>query len=74
MSKRANPTVIGGFLVGAVALAVGTGAILQVIVSVGRLLVAESRLEEASRVARPALLGIGTGAGVMYATALLVQI
>ena len=59
---------------GAVALAVGTGAILQVIVSVGRLLVAESRLEEASRVARPALLGIGTGAGVMYATALLVQV
>ena len=56
------------------ALAVGSGAILQVIVSVARLLVAKSRHEETSRVVRPALLGFGAGAGAMYATALLVGI
>ena len=59
---------------GALALAVGSGAILQVIVSVARLLVAKSRHEETSRVVRPALLGFGAGAGAMYATALLVGI
>ncbi len=59
---------------GAVALAVGAGAILQVVVEVSRLLMAESRRTGTSRTAGPALLGVGAGAGVMYATALLVQV
>lgn len=59
---------------GAVALAVGAGAILQVVVEVSRLLLAERRRDGAPRLDGPVLLGIGAGAAAMYSTALLVQI
>lgn len=57
----------------ALAFAVGAGAILQVIVEVGGLLVRDGRREGRSWLSGTALAGAGSGAAVMYATALLVQ-
>lgn len=58
----------------ALAFAVGAGAILQVIVEVGGLLVRDGRREGRSWLSGAALAGAGSGAAVMYATALLVQV
>lgn len=58
----------------ALAFAVGAGAILQVIVEVGALLIRQARTEGQPWLSGTALSGIGVGAVAMYATALLVQI
>ncbi|XKH59771.1 hypothetical protein LG290_14075 [Halomonas sediminis] len=57
----------------AIAFAIGAGAILQVIIEVGAMLVNHARSEGQSWLSGPALSGIGVGAAAMYATALLVQ-
>lgn len=57
----------------ALALAVGAGAILQVLVEVGGLLVRQARREGASWAAPSAVAGVVVGVAVMYGTALLVQ-
>jgi zinc transporter, ZIP family len=57
------------------AFAVGAGAILQVIVEVGLLLVRRSaRQENGESTAATAASGVVAGVAVMYATALLVQL
>lgn len=58
----------------ALALAVGAGAILQVIVEVGALLIRRARAEERPWLSASAVSGIGLGVVVMYATALLVPV
>ncbi|HDZ75511.1 MAG TPA: metal transporter [Aurantimonas coralicida] len=58
----------------ALAFAVGAGAILQVIVEVGALLIRQARAEGQPWLSATALSGIGVGAVAMYATALLVQV
>lgn len=58
----------------ALAFAVGAGAILQVIVEVGALLMNSARREGRSWLSGAALSGIGAGAAAMYVTALLVQV
>lgn len=57
----------------ALALAVGAGAILQVVVEVGGLLVRQARLQGTSWASTSALAGLFLGVAVMYGTALLVQ-
>ena len=57
----------------ALALAVGAGAILQVIVEVGGLLMRRSATQGTSWASAPAVLGVVLGVAVMYGTALLVQ-
>jgi ZIP family zinc transporter len=57
----------------ALALAVGAGAILQVIVEVGGMLLRRTSLQTAGPVSASALAGIVLGVGLMYATALLVS-
>lgn len=56
----------------ALALAVGAGAILQVIVEVSALLARRARSEGRSWTSGTALAGIASGVAIMYATALLV--
>ncbi|WP_206452858.1 ZIP family metal transporter [Aurantimonas marina] len=58
----------------ALAFAVGVGAILQVIIEVGTLLIRQARTEGQPWLSGTALSGIGVGAVAMYTTALLVQI
>jgi ZIP family zinc transporter len=69
-------TWIGGFafsnLLAAVFLAVGAGAILQVIYEVGRLLLADSARTKTPALSAPNLGGLLVGVAIMYATALLV--
>jgi ZIP family zinc transporter len=57
----------------AMALAVGAGAILQVIIEVGGLLVRQARRQGASWVSASAVAGVVLGVVVMYGTALLVS-
>jgi len=58
----------------ALAFAIGAGAILQVIVEVGGLLMRSDRREGQPWLSATSLSGIGAGAAAMYATALLVQV
>ena len=58
----------------ALALAVGAGAILQVIVEVGSMLMRQRADGTPGRLAPAALAGLAVGVGVMYATAMLVKI
>jgi zinc transporter, ZIP family len=71
-------TWIGGFafsnLMAAVFLAVGAGAILQVIYEVTRLLLKDSGRSKSPALSAPNLGGLLTGVAVMYATALLVSV
>lgn len=57
----------------ALALAVGAGAIFQVVVEVGLLLLRRARSEGRPSFSGTALAGVVAGIGVMYGTALLVQ-
>jgi zinc transporter ZupT len=69
-------TWIGGFafsnLLAVVFLAVGAGAILQVIYEVGRLLLEDSARTKTPALSVPNLGGLLAGVAIMYATALLV--
>ncbi len=69
---------IGGFiysdLAAAIFLGVGTGAIVQVIVEVGKLLMRHGKREGASFATWPNAIGFAAGLAVMYATALLVAV
>jgi zinc transporter ZupT len=69
---------IGGFiysdLAATIFLGVGTGAIVQVIVEVGKLLSQRGRREGESLATLPNLLGFAAGLAIMYATALLVAV
>lgn len=71
-------TWIGGFaysnLSAAIFLAVGTGAILQVIYEVTRLLLRDSGRAKIPTLSATNLGGLAAGVGVMYATALLVSV
>jgi ZIP family zinc transporter len=71
-------TWIGGFafsnLLAAVFLAVGAGAILQVIYEVTRLLLADSARSKTPVLSAPNLGGLVCGVAIMYATALLVSV
>ena len=71
-------TWIGGFaysnLLSTLFLAVGAGAILQVIYEVGRLLLKDSASAGTSALSGANLGGLTTGIAVMYATALLVTV
>ena len=71
-------TWIGGFafsnLLAAVFLAVGAGAILQVIYEVTRLLLRDSARSKTPALAAPNLGGFVCGVAIMYATALLVSV
>ncbi len=71
-------TWIGGFaysnLLSAIFLAVGTGAILQVIYEVGRLLLKDSARARTPALSETNLGGLTAGIAVMYATALLVTV
>lgn len=69
---------IGGFiysdLAATIFLGVGTGAIVQVIVEVGKLLTQRGRREGESLATLPNLIGFALGLAIMYATALLVAV
>ncbi|HJW84432.1 MAG TPA: ZIP family metal transporter, partial [Anaerolineae bacterium] len=69
---------IGGFvysdLAATVFLGVGAGAIVQVIVEVGRLLAQHGRREKASFATWPNAIGFAAGLAIMYATALLITV
>ena len=71
-------TWIGGFafsnLLAAVFLAVGAGAIMQVIYEVTRLLLKDSARSKSSPLSAPNLGGLTAGVAIMYATALLVSV
>src|SRR5918998_58976 len=71
-------TWIGGFaystLLSTLFLAVGAGAILQVIYEVGRLLLKDSERAGMQALSGPNLGGLTAGIAVMYATALLVSV
>ena len=71
-------TWIAGFayspLLSAIFLAVGVGAILQVIYEVGRMLLRDSSRRKAPALSTPNLGGLTAGIAVMYATALLVSV
>jgi zinc transporter, ZIP family len=58
----------------ALALAVGTGAILQVIVEVGAYLMRSASRQGASWLTPSTIGGLVAGVGVMYATAMLVKV
>jgi len=58
----------------ALALAIGAGAILQVIIEVGALLMRQRGGNSATLWSPPVLAGIFVGVGFMYATAMLVKI
>lgn len=69
---------IGGFiysdLAATVFLGVGAGAIVQVIVEVGKLLMRHGQREGASFATWPNAVGFAAGLAIMYATALLVAV
>jgi zinc transporter ZupT len=69
---------IGGFIysdiAAAIFLGVGTGAIVQVIVEVGKLLMRHGRREGASFATWPNAIGFAAGLAIMYGTALLVAV
>ncbi len=69
-------TWVGGFafsnLLAAVFLAVGAGAILQVVYEVTRLLLKDSARSKTPALSAPNLAGLLVGVTIMYATALLV--
>jgi zinc transporter ZupT len=69
---------IGGFiysdLAATIFLGVGTGAIMQVIVEVGKLLMRHGQREGQSAATLPNLIGFAAGLAIMYATALLVAV
>lgn len=69
---------IGGFvysdLAATIFLGIGTGAIVQVIVEVGKLLMRHGQREGQSAATLPNLLGFAAGLAIMYATALLVAV
>jgi zinc transporter ZupT len=71
-------TWIGGFIysdiAAAIFLGVGTGAIVQVIVEVGKLLMRHGRREGASFATWPNAIGFAAGLAIMYGTALLVAV
>ena len=71
-------TWIGGFaysnLLSAVFLAIGVGAILQVVYEVGRLLMRDSTRSKAPVFSATNLGGLTTGIAIMYVTALLVSV
>jgi zinc transporter ZupT len=71
-------TWIGGFaysnLLSAVFLAIGVGAILQVVYEVGRLLMRDSARSKAPVFSATNLGGLTTGIAIMYVTALLVSV
>ena len=71
-------TWIGGFaysnLLSAVFLAIGVGAILQVVYEVGRLLMRDSASSKAPVFSATNLGGLTTGIAIMYVTALLVSV
>jgi zinc transporter, ZIP family len=71
-------TWIGGFalsnLLAAMFLAVGAGAILQVIYEVTRLLLRDSARSKTPALSAPNLGGLVAGVAIMYATALLVSV
>jgi ZIP family zinc transporter len=71
-------TWIGGLaysnLSSTVFLAVGAGAILQVIYEVTRLLLKDAARSKESALSLPNLGGFAAGVGIMYATALLVSV
>lgn len=71
-------TWLGGFayspLLTALFLAIGAGAILQVVWAVGRLLLGDAQRHEEPLIAWPNLVGLVLGVAIMYATALLVTI
>jgi zinc transporter ZupT len=71
-------TWIGGFVYSDVAaaifLGVGTGAIVQVIVEVGKLLMRHGQREGTSVATWPNAVGFTAGLAIMYATALLVAV
>ena len=58
----------------AFALAVGAGAILQVIIEVGLYLARSDGRGSSALLSPPVLAGLAVGAGFMYATAMLVKI
>jgi zinc transporter, ZIP family len=76
-----GPAILGTWIAGfayspflsAIFLAVGAGAILQVIYEVSRLLLKDSARAKAPTLSAPNLGGFTTGVAVMYATALLVS-
>lgn len=76
-----SPAVLGAWLGGfaystlaaTVFLAIGLGAIWQVIVEVGRLLRDDAARDQEGVMTWPNLLGFGLGVAVMYLTALLVK-
>jgi zinc transporter, ZIP family len=71
-------TWIGGFaysnLLSAVFLAVGAGAIMQVVYEVGRLVLRDSTRSKAPALSGTNLGGLTAGIAIMYATALLVSV
>jgi zinc transporter, ZIP family len=71
-------TWIGGFvysnLLSAVFLAVGAGAILQVVYEVGRLLLRDSARAKTPVLSGANLGGLTAGIAIMYVTALLVSV
>lgn len=77
-----GPAIVGTWIAGfayspllsAVFLAVGAGAILQVIYEVTRLLLKDSERTKAPALSAPNLSGFAAGIAVMYATALLVSV
>lgn len=77
-----GPAVLGTWIAGfaysplasAVFLAIGAGAILQVIYEVSRLLLKDAEREKEPALSFPNLGGLTAGIAVMYATALLVSV
>jgi zinc transporter ZupT len=71
-------TWIGGFAYSNVAatifLGIGTGAIVQVIIEVGKLLLRHGQRESQSAATWPNIIGFTAGLAIMYATALLVAV
>jgi ZIP family zinc transporter len=71
-------TWVGGFaysnLLSAVFLAVGAGAIMQVVYEVGRLVLRDSTRSKAPALSGTNLGGLTAGIAIMYATALLVSV
>jgi zinc transporter ZupT len=71
-------TWLGGFVYSNIAatvfLGIGTGAIVQVIIEVGKLLLRHGQRENQSAATWPNIIGFTAGLAIMYATALLVAV
>ena len=71
-------TWIGGFVYSNIAatifLGIGTGAIVQVIIEVGKLLLRHGQRESQSAATWPNIIGFATGLAIMYVTALMVAV